>query len=96
MKSGDIVRVKLLANVERELRGRKGTVSAGSELGELVLAKIEDETVTHQFLAEDLEKIRKLYERPAYRFEKVFVTTALSCGKISGTELNCHTNRKIS
>ena len=26
----------------------------------------------------------------------VFVTSALSCGKISGTEVNCHTNRKVS
>jgi hypothetical protein len=25
------------------------------------------------------------YEKPAYRYEKVFVTTALSCGKMVGT-----------
>jgi len=36
VKSGDIVQVKLRANVDEKLRGRKGTVSAGSEPDELV------------------------------------------------------------
>jgi len=96
MKSGDRVRVRLMANVEDRLRGRKGGVSADSEPGEIVLVEMEDEAITHRFLAENLEKIRKPYEPPAFRFEAVFVTSALSCGKISGTELNCHTNRKVS
>ena len=26
---------------------------------------------------------RKPYEKPSFRYEKVFVTTALSCGKIA-------------
>lgn len=30
-------------------------------------------------------KQKKPYEKPAFRHEKVFVTTALSCGKMSGT-----------
>jgi hypothetical protein len=29
------------------------------------------------------------YEKPAFRFEKVFVTTALSCGKVVGTGSTC-------
>jgi hypothetical protein len=28
---------------------------------------------------------KKPYEKPSFRFEKVFVTTALSCGKVSTT-----------
>jgi hypothetical protein len=96
MKSGDIVQVKLRANVDEKLRGRKGTVSAGSEPDELVPVRMEDEGITHQFLAKDLERIKKAYEPPAFRFEIAFVTSALSCGKISGTEVNCHTNRKVS
>lgn len=28
-------------------------------------------------------KVKKPYEKPSFRHEKVFVTTALSCGKIS-------------
>lgn len=32
---------------------------------------------------------KKEYEKPSFRFEKVFVTTALSCGKIGGTQQSC-------
>ena len=32
---------------------------------------------------------KKPYEKPSFRYEKVFVTTALSCGKISSTDQNC-------
>jgi len=32
---------------------------------------------------------KKPYEKPSFRFEQVFVTTALSCGKISFTQGNC-------
>jgi hypothetical protein len=33
---------------------------------------------------------KKPYVKPAFRYEKVFVTTALSCGK-TGTEFQCRT-----
>ena len=33
-------------------------------------------------------KKRMPYEKPAFRFERVFVTTALSCGKLAGTCMN--------
>ena len=32
---------------------------------------------------------KKPYEKPSFRFEKVFVTTALSCGKVNPTDMNC-------
>lgn len=32
---------------------------------------------------------KRPYEKPAFRYERVFVTTALSCGKISSTQLSC-------
>ena len=32
---------------------------------------------------------KKPYVKPEFRFEKVFVTSALSCGK-TGTEGQCH------
>lgn len=32
---------------------------------------------------------RKPYEKPSFRFERVFVTTALSCGKLSTISANC-------
>ena len=32
---------------------------------------------------------KKPYEKPSFRYEEVFVTTALSCGKISITQSSC-------
>jgi hypothetical protein len=32
---------------------------------------------------------KKPYEKPSFRFEQVFVTTALSCGKVSSTQQAC-------
>jgi hypothetical protein len=32
---------------------------------------------------------KKPYEKPTFRHEQVFVTTALSCGKISSTQSSC-------
>jgi hypothetical protein len=40
--------------------------------------------------------VKKPYEKPAFRHEKVFVTTALSCGKIGTTSMSCATNQKVS
>ena len=39
---------------------------------------------------------KKPYEKPTFRYEQVFVTTALTCGKIAGTSLSCTSNPKIS
>jgi len=38
---------------------------------------------------------KKPYEKPSYRFEKVFVTTALTCGK-TGQESSCQGLVKVS
>jgi hypothetical protein len=38
-----------------------------------------------------VEVIKKPYEKPTFRFEEVFVTTALSCGKIAGFAGACLT-----
>lgn len=39
---------------------------------------------------------KKTYHKPEVRFERVFETMALSCGKISPTQSSCSTNRKTS
>ena len=39
---------------------------------------------------------KKLYQRPAFRYEAVFETMALSCGKISSTQAQCRMVRKNS
>ncbi len=41
-------------------------------------------------------KEKKIYQKPAFRYERVFETLALSCGKIVGTSANCNSNRKSS
>jgi hypothetical protein len=42
------------------------------------------------------EQKKKPYEKPSFRYEKVFVTTALACGKFSATQRSCKGNRKVS
>jgi hypothetical protein len=40
---------------------------------------------------------KKPYEKPGFRFEQVFVTSALSCGKMVGsTQGGCSLNSKVS
>lgn len=41
-------------------------------------------------------RIRKPYQKPAFRFERVFETMALSCGKMSATQSHCRFNRQNS
>jgi len=39
---------------------------------------------------------KKPYGKPTYRFERVFETMALSCGKVGPVEFQCRFNRKNS
>lgn len=39
---------------------------------------------------------RKPYQKPAFRFERVFETMALACGKINPTQRSCNISRKTS
>jgi hypothetical protein len=41
-------------------------------------------------------KGKKLYQKPAFRYERAFETLALSCGKISATIPQCQFSRKTS
>ncbi len=42
------------------------------------------------------EKTKKPYSKPGFRFEHVFETQALSCGKIHGHSTVCNISRKTS
>ncbi len=42
------------------------------------------------------ERNRRPYQQPAFRWERVFETMALSCGKTSSTQSQCRFNRKTS
>jgi hypothetical protein len=39
---------------------------------------------------------KKPYQKPEFRFERVFETLALACGKVQVTQAQCHFNRKRS
>jgi hypothetical protein len=39
---------------------------------------------------------KKPYTKPVFRFERVFETRALSCGKMQDTQESCHHNRRTS
>ena len=39
---------------------------------------------------------KKPYKKPSFRFERVFETSALSCGKVHATQSGCMRNRKVS
>jgi hypothetical protein len=39
---------------------------------------------------------KKPYEKPSFRHEQVFVTTAITCGKLSGTQGGCGIVSKVS
>ena len=40
--------------------------------------------------------VRKPYEKPEVRYERVFETMAMSCGKVQATQGSCRFNRKSS
>jgi hypothetical protein len=39
---------------------------------------------------------KKPYRKPEFRYERVFETLALACGKIHGNQQQCRFNRKRS
>jgi hypothetical protein len=39
---------------------------------------------------------KKPYHKPAVRYERVFETRALTCGKVQPTQASCTSNRKNS
>ena len=45
---------------------------------------------------EDSSGRRKAYKKPEFRFERIFETMALSCGKVGPTQGSCRFNRKNS
>jgi hypothetical protein len=42
------------------------------------------------------EHKKRAYKKPSFRYERVFVTSALSCGKVNVTQASCTLNRKLS
>lgn len=45
---------------------------------------------------EESRPSKKTYQDPAFRFERVFETMALACGKIQATNFQCRFHRHTS
>lgn len=56
----------------------------------------QKDSVGKQNPAESPPSGKKKYEKPAFRFERVFETMALTCGKVGAVEFQCRFNRKTS
>lgn len=52
--------------------------------------------ITERPKPEQPPKAKKPYQKPAFREETLFETSALSCGKVQSTQAGCHGNRKSS
>ena len=46
--------------------------------------------------AGDEPSVKKPYHKPEVRYERVFETMALSCGKVQSRQAGCHNNRRAS
>jgi len=44
----------------------------------------------------DIPPRKRPYEKPSFRFEGVFETSALACGKLNPTQGQCRSSRKTS
>jgi len=56
----------------------------------------QDTSASGKSEAQPPQESKKPYEKPSFRFERVFETMALACGKISLTQKHCQFNRKSS
>jgi hypothetical protein len=56
----------------------------------------EDPELRDRQVIQQVTHIKKPYEKPGFRFEQVFETSALTCGKIDPTSGMCKHNHKVS
>jgi len=53
------------------------------------MKKLNRTDLEPQTSAIETPKLKKPYHKPSFRFESVFETRALSCGKIDTTQMAC-------
>lgn len=58
--------------------------------------RMENADRSARLRAKETSPLRKPYQKPEFRFERVFETMALACGKISPVQVQCRFNRKTS
>jgi hypothetical protein len=57
---------------------------------------MQREDTDRQVSTSEARTKRKPYQKPAVRFERVFETSALRCGKVQTTQGSCRFNRRTS
>ena len=60
------------------------------------MSQLEDAARPPNDAREARRGTRKPYTKPAVRYERVFETNALTCGKVQTSQAGCHQNRKTS
>ena len=68
----------------------------GNELEVTGMSQREDADRRLNDAREARSGARKPYTKPAVRYERVFETNALTCGKVQTSQQGCHQNRKTS
>jgi hypothetical protein len=56
----------------------------------------EDRSTAQSNPAAEGKPLKKPYQKPSFRHERIFETMALSCGKLNSTQQQCHLNTKSS
>jgi hypothetical protein len=56
----------------------------------------QDSNTNEENAVESRRTAKKPYQEPAFRYEKVFETMALSCGKVQPTQFQCGFHRNAS
>jgi hypothetical protein len=57
---------------------------------------MDEQNTNEKDAVESRRTAKKLYQDPVFRYEKVFETMALSCGKVNATEFQCRFHRQSS
>jgi hypothetical protein len=60
------------------------------------MAEKSDRADDHNTRESRRRATKKPYQEPAFRYERVFETMALSCGKVNATEFQCRFHRMSS
>jgi hypothetical protein len=56
----------------------------------------QDKSEEQKESAAEKPKQKRPYKKPTFRYERVFETNALSCGKIGIVQQSCRNNNKLS
>lgn len=86
--------VRLLVSVSCVVLFTKEVVRSRAFTGSRTL--MDEQNTNEKDAVESRRTAKKLYQDPVFRYEKVFETMALSCGKVNATEFQCRFHRQSS